>query len=137
MDNETVKFDNLCKSYRAKLGFNMTQAAKMIGVKQSTVSKIEQGEQPASFEYIKKSIEAYQIKDENEKIEFFLAYIKSAKKLEIPVNQLGPLRKEWLAALCVIEDVEKNTSEGYYDLLGWMRKFEKKVLLYKDYYVKK
>jgi transcriptional regulator with XRE-family HTH domain len=131
MSNNTVKFGKLCRAYRAKLGLNMIQAAEKIGVTQSTITKIEQGEQPASFEFIEKSIAVYQIRERKEEMEFLLSYLSSAKKLEIPVDRLGPVRKEWLAALCTLGNINLKDPEGWGDLLQWMSEFEKKLQSYK------
>jgi len=127
MGNKTTEFGKLCRSYRAILGLDMVQTAEKIGVNQSTVTKIEQGEQPASFEFIKKSIEVYQIKDRKEKMEFLLTYLKSAKRFAIPLDQLGPSRKEWLAALFTLGDVVNENPEGWNDLLQWLDGFRKKL----------
>jgi len=127
MGNKASEFGRLCRSYRAKLGMNMIQAAEKIGVKQSTITKIEHGEQPASFEFIKKSIEVYQIRDKKDKMEFLLSYLNSAKRFEIPLDQLGLFRKEWLAALCTLGDVDKKDPEGWDDLLQWLDGFIKKL----------
>ena len=127
MGNKASEFGKLCKSYRAKLGLNMTQAAERIGVKQSSITKIEQGEQPASFEFIKKSIDLYQIKDRKDKMEFLLSYLNSARRFEIPLDQLGPYRKEWLAALCILGDVVNENPEGWDDLFQWLDGFREKL----------
>jgi len=127
MGNKTIKFGRLCRAYRAKLGINMTQAAEKIGVKQSTVTKIEQGEQPVSIEFIKKSIEVYQIRDWEEKMEFLLSYLNSAKRFEILLDQLGPFRKEWLAALCILGEVDIYNPEGWDYLLQWHDGFRNKL----------
>jgi transcriptional regulator with XRE-family HTH domain len=129
MGNTTSEFGRLCRTYRAKLGLNMTQAAEKIVVKQSTITKIEQGEQPASFEFIRKSIDVYQIRDGKEKMKFLLTYLKSAKKLEILLDQLGSYRKEWLAALCILGEVDFNKPEGWDDLLEWFDEFRKKLYI--------
>jgi transcriptional regulator with XRE-family HTH domain len=127
MSEKPSEFGRLCRSYRAKLGLNMTQAAEKIVVKQSTITKIEQGEQPASFEFIKKSIEVYEIRDWKEKMVFLLSYLNSAKRLQIPLDQLGPFRKEWLAALCILGEIDIYNPEGWEDLLQWLDGFRKKL----------
>jgi transcriptional regulator with XRE-family HTH domain len=127
MGNKTSEFGKLCRSYRAKLGLNMTQAAEKIEVKQSTITKIERREQPASFEFIKKSIEIYQIRDWKEEMKFLLTYLKSAKWFEIPLDQLGHFRKEWLAALCILGEVDMHNPEGWDDLLQWLDGFRNKL----------
>jgi transcriptional regulator with XRE-family HTH domain len=124
MSNKTVEFGRLCRSYRAKLGINMDKAAEKIEVTQSTITKIEQGEQPASFDYIQKSIATYKIRNRNEQMEFLLSYLKSGKKLDIPLAQFGPIRKECLAAICTLWDVDKGNPEGWDDLLLWLKGLE-------------
>jgi transcriptional regulator with XRE-family HTH domain len=127
MNKTLTEFGKLCRSRRALLGINMIQAAKMIGVKQSTITKIEQGEQPVSFEFIRKSIVAYQIKDINSKMEFLLSYLDSGKRIEIPLKELGPLRKEWVAALLILGDIKKHDPDGWDDLINWNINFLQKI----------
>jgi transcriptional regulator with XRE-family HTH domain len=127
MDNKATEFGRLCRSYRANLGLNMIQAAEKIGKKQATITKIELGKLPASFEFIKKSIAAYQIRDRRERMKFFLTYLKSAKWFEIPLDQLGPSRKEWLAALCILGEVDMHNRDGWDYLLQWLDEFREKL----------
>ena len=127
MGNKTSEFGRLCRAYRAKLGLNMIQAAEKIGVKQSTITKIEQGGQPVSFEFIKNSINVYQIKDWEEKKEFLLTYLKNSKRFEIQLDQFGPIRKELLAALCIQWEVDEHHSKGWYDFFQLVNSFGKSL----------
>jgi transcriptional regulator with XRE-family HTH domain len=127
MGNKPTEFGRLCRAYRANLGLNMIQTGEKIGKKQAAITKIELGKLPASFEFIKKSIEVYQIIDRKEKMKFLLSYLKSAKRFEIQIDQLGPSRKEWLAALCILGEVDKYHPEGWDDLLQWFDEFRKEL----------
>jgi transcriptional regulator with XRE-family HTH domain len=127
MGNKSSEFGRLCRSYRAKLGLNMTITAEKIGVKQSTVTKIEQGEQPASFEFIKKSIEVYQIRDWKEKKEFLLTYLKGAKRFEVQLDQFGYSRRELLAGLCTQAEAEEHHPENWEDFLRLVDQFRKRL----------
>jgi transcriptional regulator with XRE-family HTH domain len=127
MGNNATEFGRLCRVYRASLGLNMIQAAEKIGTKQTIITKIELGKLSASFEFIKKSIDTYQIRDWEKKVEFLLSYLKSAKKFEIQLDQLGPSRKEWLSALCILGEVDKKNPEGWNDLLQWLDEFREKL----------
>jgi len=59
MSKKTTEFGLLCRQYRISLKINMIQAATELEVNQSDISKIENGEQQPSFDYIKKSIDLY------------------------------------------------------------------------------
>ena len=127
MDNKATEFGRLCRSYRAKLGLNMIQAAEKIGKKQATITKIELGKMPASFEFIKKSIAVYQIRDWKEKKEFFLTYLKGAKRFEVQLDQFGYSRRELLAGLCTQAEAEEHHPENWEDFLQLVSQFRKKL----------
>jgi len=120
MGKKTSEFGCLCRQYRVALKINMSQAAKKIGVNQSDITKIEQGEQSPSFDFIKKSIDVYQITDKKKQMEFFISNLNSSKNIEIPLNGFGPKRKEWLAALCILGEVGTHNPTGWKDLLEWI-----------------
>jgi transcriptional regulator with XRE-family HTH domain len=67
MNGKTTEFGIKCRERRVSLKLTMAQIAKKIGYAQSTVTKIEQGGQPPSFEYIKESLEIYEIKEKKNK----------------------------------------------------------------------
>ena len=123
MDEKVTEFGKLCRSYRSLKGLTMAQFAKGIGKHQSDITKIEHGEIPISIDYIKNSIDAYGIKDKNKQLEFLQCYFNCSERLEIQLGELGPLRKEWLAALCILGDVIDKNPEGWDDLLDWHRIF--------------
>ena len=124
---KTTEFGRLCRSYRAKLGRPIKDFIKVLGLKQSTISKIEQGELSPSLEYIKKSMEAYGITDKSEKMKFLLANLNSSEKIEIPLKDLGPMRKEWLAALCIFGEVFTRDTRGWDELINWLNNFSLKA----------
>ena len=121
MSKKTTEFGCLCRQYRIALRITIIQAAEIIGVNQSDISKIENGEQSPSFDYIKKSIDLYQIKDRNKQMEFFLSNLNSSKKIEIPMKGLGPVCKEWLAVLCTFGEVYPGNTDGWNELLKYMK----------------
>jgi transcriptional regulator with XRE-family HTH domain len=98
----------------------MTQAAGKLGVNQSTIIKIEQDGQYAPFGFIRKSIEAYKIEDKGKQMEFFLSSLNSSEKMEIPLKEMNPLRKECQAALFTLGDVKKDNPGGWDSLLSWI-----------------
>jgi len=127
MGNKTTEFGRLCRAYRAGLGLTINDVVPKIGKNQSTITKIENGEIAASLDFIKKSIDVYKIINKKEQFEFLLSYLKCGQKLEIPLNLLGSIRKEWLAALCILCDVKKDNPKGWNELLQWMDEFIKKL----------
>jgi transcriptional regulator with XRE-family HTH domain len=127
MSKKPTEFGRLCRSYRAKLGLNMKQAVEKLGIAQPTLTRIELGELPPPFEFIIKSIDAYEIKDRTEQMSFLLSYLKSSERFEIPLEIFGPLRKELLAALCTFRDVRKNNREELDELKDWVNKFSAKL----------
>jgi transcriptional regulator with XRE-family HTH domain len=127
MSKLTTEFGKLCRSYRAKLGMNMTQFAEKTGKKQSIISKIEQGKYPVSLEYIKKSISIYGIRENSEKMEFLLSCFRSIDRFEIPIKELGALRKEWLTAIFIFGNVKKFNPDGWDDLITWNKDFLSKL----------
>ena len=127
MSKKLTEFGRLCRSYRAKLGLNMIQTVEKLGIAQPTLTKIEQGELPLSYEVFIKSIVAYQIKDRTEQMSFLLSYFDSSKRTEIPLEIFGSLRKELLAALCTFGDVKKNSREELDELKEWVTKFLAKL----------
>jgi transcriptional regulator with XRE-family HTH domain len=120
-------FGKLCRSYRAKHGMVMKDLSEIAGINQSAITKIEQGKSPISFDYIKKTIKAYDIKDKRQQMDFLLSALNSTERLEIPLDQFGPLRKEWLAALFTLGDVKENRPEGWNELLSWANGFITKL----------
>jgi hypothetical protein len=56
-------------------------------------------------------------------MEFLLSSLNSSKKIDIPLNKLGPIRKKWLAAFCILGDVYTNNPEGWNELLKWLKDF--------------
>jgi len=127
MGNKTTEFGKLCRAYRAGLGLTINDVVPKIGKNQSTITKIENGEMVASFDFIKKSIDIYKIIKKEEQFEFLLSYLKCGQKFEIPLNLLGSIRKEWLAALCILGDVKKDNPNGWDGLLQWADEFVKKL----------
>ena len=121
MSKKTTEFGLLCRQYRISLKINMIQAATELEVNQSDISKIENGEQQPSFDYIKKSIELYKIKEKEKQFEFFLSSLKCSRKIDIPLNILGPIRKEWLAAIFTYGDVNTENSKGWNELLEYIK----------------
>jgi transcriptional regulator with XRE-family HTH domain len=127
MNKTTTEFGIKCRVYREKLKLNMTQLAEKTGIKQSTITKIEQGSLSPTFDFIKKSISAYEIKDKTEQMDFLLSSLNNSEKIEIPLNELGPIRKEWLAALCILGDVQKYNPEGWDMLIDWTEELLNKL----------
>jgi transcriptional regulator with XRE-family HTH domain len=127
MNEKTTEFGKLCRVYRSRLGLSIKDVVPKVGYKQSTITKIENGEMAASFDFIKKSIDIYKIIKKEEQFEFLLSYLKCGKKFEIPLNQLGTIRKEWLTALCILGDVKEGNPEGWNELLQWVDEFVKKL----------
>jgi len=127
MGKKTTDFGLLCRLYRVSLKINMIQAAKELGVNQSDISKIENGEQHPSFDYIKKSIDLYQIKDKKKQFEFFLSNLNSSKKIDIPLNVLGSTRKEWLAVLLTYGDVYIGNPDGWNEFLECIKTLAKNL----------
>jgi transcriptional regulator with XRE-family HTH domain len=127
MSEKTTDFGVECKNYRNKFRWNTTQLAKKIGISQSTVSRIEQGEQPPSFDLIKKCIATYEIKDKNEQMRFLLSCLNSSEKIDVPLNELGSVRKEWLAALLILGNVQEKNPKGWDALISWTEDFLDKL----------
>jgi transcriptional regulator with XRE-family HTH domain len=123
MDEKVTEFGKLCRSYRSLKGLTMAQFSKGIGKHQSDITKIEHGEIPISIDYIRASIEAYGIEDKNKQLEFLQCYFNCSERLEIQLGELGSLRKEWLAALCILGDVNDKNPEGWDNLLEWLNSF--------------
>jgi transcriptional regulator with XRE-family HTH domain len=123
MNKRTTEFGNLCRSYSAKLGLNMADIAKKFEKTQSTITKIEQGNLPVPYEFITKSMNLYEIEDKSEKMKFLLSYLNSSEKFEIPITQLGSLRKECLAALLIYGDVKERNPTGWGELLKCVSEF--------------
>ena len=136
MGNKTTEFGKLCRAYRARLGLTINDVVPKIGKNQSTITKIENGEMAASLDFIKKSIYVYKIINKEKQFEFLLSYLKCEKKFEIPLDQLGSIREEWLAALCVLGDVTIDNPKGWDELLQWVDEFVKKLHKIKPTYVK-
>jgi transcriptional regulator with XRE-family HTH domain len=127
MNKKTTNFGIKCRVYRDHARLSMTQLSKKTGIGQSTITKIEQGELSPSFDFIKKSIAAYGIKDRAEQMSFLLSSLNTSKKIDILLNELGPIRKEWLAALCILGDLDKNSPEGWGTLIDWTERFLKRL----------
>jgi len=127
MGNKATKFGKLCRAYRAKMGLTMSQIAEKTKKKQSTITKIEQGNYPLSFGYIKASIDAYGIKNKVDQMEFLLSCLNSTDRFEIPIKEIGFLRKEWLAALLIYGNVKMQNPEGWSELICWMKDFSTKL----------
>jgi transcriptional regulator with XRE-family HTH domain len=107
MNNKITNFGTLCRTYRAAMRLTMTEVAIKIGTSQGTISRIENGEIIPPFEYIKKSMEVYKIESKEKQTEFFLSYLESFEKIEIPLKEMNPLLKECLATICAYKDVIK------------------------------
>jgi hypothetical protein len=60
-------------------------------------------------------------------MEFLLSSLNNSQRIEIQLNELGPLRKEWLAALCILGDIDKNNPEGWDMLIKWTEEFLNKL----------
>jgi transcriptional regulator with XRE-family HTH domain len=127
MGKETTEFGKLCRSYRAKKGMNMTQTSKILGISQSTLSNYETGQETPSLKFIKRSMEVYGERDRKEQMEFLIAALNSFKKIDVPLDHLGVLRKEWLAALYTFGEVNKNVPEGWDELIQWFDDFVAKL----------
>jgi transcriptional regulator with XRE-family HTH domain len=127
MKKKTTDFGKKSRAYRAGLGLNMTQAARETGIKQPTISKIEKGELSPSLDFIKKSITAYEIKERTEQMGFLLSSLNSSQEIVIPLKELGPVRKEWLAALCIFGDLDKNNPKGWDTLIDWTKGLLKRL----------
>jgi len=123
MAKKVTEFGKLCRTYRTINGFTMTDLAKKIGKNQSEITKIEQGEISISIDFVIKSIEAYGIKDKNKQLEFLKCYFYSSERFEVHLEKLGPLMKEWLAALCILGNVGDKNPEGWDELLDWFNGF--------------
>jgi len=127
MDKKTTEFGKKCRAKRSELGLTIKDVVPTVGKKQSTITKIENGEMAASLDYIKKSIDVYKITKKEEQFEFLLSYLKCGKKFEIPLDKLGFIRKECLAALCVLGDVMNNNPKDWDELLQWVDEFVNKL----------
>jgi transcriptional regulator with XRE-family HTH domain len=127
MSKKTTDFGKTCRAYRAKLGLNMTQLEEIVDKTQSTISKIELGGQSPSIDYIKRSIDAYKIKDQKEQMDFLLSCLNSFDKIEIPLNELDPERKEWLAALLILKKEPGYNSKGLDTIIEWTEGFLEKL----------
>ena len=127
MENKTTDFGKLCRSYRARLGLFMADISDKTGVPQSTITKIEQGSQKPSFDYLWKSMDAYGITGTKERLEFFLSCLNSSDSIEIPLAGFGPKRKEWLAALCIFGEVAMQDPNGWKELISWVNKLSRDI----------
>jgi transcriptional regulator with XRE-family HTH domain len=127
MSKDVTDFGKLCRSYRSRLGLNMTQLSKKIGIKQSTITKIEQGNYPVPFRYIKKSIDIYGIREKSEKMKFLLSCFESIDRFVVPISELGALRREWLSAIFIFGDVKEKNPNGWDDLISWIKDFSYKL----------
>jgi transcriptional regulator with XRE-family HTH domain len=123
MAKKLTEFGKLCRSYRAMKGMNMTDIVKKTEKPQSAISRIEQGEAQASLEYIRMSIDAYEIKEKAKQKEFLLSYLNSTEKFEIPLKELGPIMKEMLAAFCILGEISEEKPSGWNDLIDWAADF--------------
>jgi hypothetical protein len=56
-------------------------------------------------------------------MEFLLSSLNSSHKIEIPLNELGPVRKEWLAALIILGSVSDKNPQGWETLIDWTEGF--------------
>ena len=135
MDKKTTEFGKKCRAKRAELGLAIKDVVPTVGKKQSTITKIENGEMAASLDFIKKSIDVYKITKKEKQFEFLLSYLKYGKKFEIPLDQLGSIRKEWLAALCILGDVKKDNPKDWDELLQWIDKAVKELRQLKPNFV--
>jgi transcriptional regulator with XRE-family HTH domain len=123
MGNNVTEFGKLCRKYRINKGLNMTLAAERIGKSQATLTNYETGKASPSFEFIKTSMEVYGITDRAEQMRFLLAALNSSEKIEIPLSPLGRIRKECLAALYTLGNVEDRNPNGWEKLLPWINDF--------------
>jgi transcriptional regulator with XRE-family HTH domain len=102
MTGEITEFGKLCKKYRVDKGINMTEAAKRIEKSQAYISSIERGKIPLTFDFIKKSMLAYEL-NAKEKFEFLTQALLSSPEMTIPLNEAIIVSKEkWLHVLAAI-----------------------------------
>jgi transcriptional regulator with XRE-family HTH domain len=127
MSKKPTEFGKLCRAYRAKKGMNMTQTSKLLEISQSTLTNYEIGRETPSLKFIQRSMEVYGERDRKKQMEFLIAALNSFKKMEIPLDHLGVLRKEWLTALYIFGKVEKNNPEGWDELMQWFDDFVAKL----------
>jgi transcriptional regulator with XRE-family HTH domain len=127
MGNNVTEFGKLCRNYRINKGLNMTRAAELTGKSQATLTNYETGKESPSFDFIETSMKVYGITDSMKQMQFLLAALNSSEKIEIPLNPLGPIRKEWLAALCTLGNVKYFNPKGWKELLAWLDELVKRL----------
>jgi transcriptional regulator with XRE-family HTH domain len=139
MGKETTEFGKLCRSYRARMGMTMAQAAGKIGLAwsarsdkriktpQSALTNYETNKGNLSLEFVKASMAVYGIENRKEQMEFLLAALNSSRAVGVPLDQLGALRKACLAALFTFGEVKENSPEGWDELLQWLDDFVAKL----------
>jgi transcriptional regulator with XRE-family HTH domain len=106
---------------------NMTETARLTNVSQPTLTNYETGKESPPLQFLRASMEAYKIQDRKKRMQFLLSALESSEKIEIPLKGLGPLRREWLAAFCVLYDIDQFNPTGWDDLCEWLDDFITKV----------
>ena len=118
------KFGIYCKELRRKLGINMIQAAKQIGVSQPYLTQLENGTEPLTSVALGKCLKGYMPSEEfppDLRLELMYEMLQIIESINIDLSKITIIHSENLLRLLAELILNETYPPGDWRSLPWLR----------------